>query len=301
VKVPGVDLTNGKQGTFTLPTEAVSVAVTDPGGAPEAGATVTLKQTKTSFALLGGTATGTESATETTDASGLATLQLLPASSATVTVTPPEGSGLLTTTATFTPTDGATVNVQLLAVGSDTTPPTTTDNSDGLWHRSFVLKLAATDTGCGVASSEYRIDGGGWHTGSSVRLPGKGGRKGPASRDGEHLVEYRSTDNAGNMEQIESCQVMIDRAAPVTTDNSDALPHASFRLLLTPTDALSGVASTEYSIDGGPWQAGTSCVLRIQRRHHPAGLVSGSHTISYYSTDNADNVESVKSCQVILD
>ena len=111
----------------------------------------------------------------------------------------------------------------------------------------------------------------------------------------------RVADQAGIWSATATYTIRVDTIAPVTTDNSDALPHASFRLLLTPTDALSGVASTEYSIDGGPWQAGTSCVLRIQRRHHPAGLVSGSHTISYYSTDNADNVESVKSCQVILD
>ncbi len=299
VKVPGVDLTNGKKGTFQLPTEAVSVVVTGSGGAAEPGATVALKQTKTSFGLLGGTATGTESATETTGANGGAALEMLPASSATLTVTPPVGFGLLTKTTTFTPANGATVSVHLIPVGSDTTPPTTTANADSLWHRIFVLNLTASDAGCGVASSEYRIDGGGWRTGTAVRLPLKRAKKGPASKDGNHLVEYRSTDNAGNVEQIRSCQVKIDTTAPLTIDNSDLLPHTSFRLLLSPADALSGVASTKYAIDGGPWQVGRSVLLSALSRHsrHSAhSLRVGSHTISYYSTDNAGNVETPGGC-----
>ena len=187
----------------------------------------------------------------------------------------------------------------------DTTPPTTTDNSNVLWHRSFLLKLSAGDSGgSGLDSTEYRINGGGWQTGTSVRLPTRGGQKGRASRDGDYLVEYRSTDNAGNAEQIKSCQVLIDDTPPVTTDNSDGLPHKSFRLQLTATDALSGVAATYYQIDGGPWATGTSVPLTtVSRplRHHPQPVAPGTYTVSYYSIDNAGNVGLVKSCQVILD
>ena len=74
VSVPGVDLTNGQQGTFTLPTQATTVIVTGPGGIALPGATVQCSDAATSFALLGGTASGTENASETADLSGNATL-----------------------------------------------------------------------------------------------------------------------------------------------------------------------------------------------------------------------------------
>ena len=186
----------------------------------------------------------------------------------------------------------------------DTTPPTTTDNTDGLWYRSFVLRLATTDADSGVASTEYRIDGSSWSTGTTVRLPPKGGKTRHAPTQGDRLIEYRSTDNAGNVEQIETCHVLIDDTAPITTDNTDGLPHTCFRLLLTATDALSGVSITRYCIDGGPWETGTSVPLgTVSRhlRHHPQALAPGTYTVSYYSIDNAGNVESVKSCRVILD
>ena len=91
-----------------------------------------------------------------------------------------------------------------------------------------------------------------------------------------------------------------DTTPPVTTDNTDGLRHRSFVLKLTATDGGSGVAATQFRIDGGAWHSGTRYVLRIRRRHHPPGLANGTHTIQYFSTDGAGNVESVKTCHVIL-
>ena len=113
VSVPGVDLSNGQQGTFTLPTEAMNVVVTDQNGVPVPGATVQCSDAATSFALFGGTASGTQSASETTDVTGTAALQLLPASSVSLTVTPPVGSRLVAATTTVTPSAGGTVDVEL--------------------------------------------------------------------------------------------------------------------------------------------------------------------------------------------
>ena len=94
--------------------------------------------------------------------------------------------------------------------------------------------------------------------------------------------------------------IVVDRTAPVTTDNHDTAKHANFVLVLTPPDATSGVASTQYSVDGGAWVAGTSVHLALPIRHRRAGLAPGTHTVQYRSTDSAGNLETIKSCQVIL-
>lgn len=94
--------------------------------------------------------------------------------------------------------------------------------------------------------------------------------------------------------------IAVDRTAPVTTDNHDTAKHANFVLALSPTDATSGVASTQYSVDGGAWATGSSVTLALPMRHRRAGIAPGTHMVQYRSTDAAGNVESIKSCQVIL-
>ena len=94
--------------------------------------------------------------------------------------------------------------------------------------------------------------------------------------------------------------VTVDKTAPVTSDNHDTAKHSALKLVLTPTDAVSGVATTEYNVDGGAWTTGTSVTLSLPKRHKRAGLAAGAHTVQYRSIDKAGNVESIKSCQVIL-
>jgi len=94
--------------------------------------------------------------------------------------------------------------------------------------------------------------------------------------------------------------IVVDRTAPVTTDNHDALVHSYFRLVLTPVDATSGVSSTQYRIDGGPWLSGTSVTLRLPIRHKLRGVSAGIHLVEYRSTDAAGNAETIKSCSVII-
>jgi urease beta subunit len=76
--------------------------------------------------------------------------------------------------------------------------------------------------------------------------------------------------------------------------------HIAFTLVLTPTDATSGVAFTEYRIDGHAWKEGSVVLLRLAVHRKPGSLTRGTHTIQYRSTDAAGNVESIKSCTVKL-
>ena len=111
-------------------------------------------------------------------------------------------------------------------------------------------------------------------------------------------MQYR--DIAGNLSDPIDGSILLDRVAPVTSDNADGLRHRSYHLVLTPTDATSGVVLTEYRIDGHAWKVGNAVTLRLAVHRKPSSLTRGAHTIDYRSTDAAGNVESIRSCTVRL-
>jgi hypothetical protein len=92
----------------------------------------------------------------------------------------------------------------------------------------------------------------------------------------------------------------IDATAPTTTasvspptpDLANGWRSGSATVTLSASDGTSGVASTKYSIDGGSTQT-YSAPFTISSE--------GSHTVSYWSTDNAGNQESAQSLTVKLD
>jgi cytochrome c len=94
--------------------------------------------------------------------------------------------------------------------------------------------------------------------------------------------------------------ITVDKTAPVTTDNHDAAIHRSFSLALSPTDAVSGVTTTQYRVDGGGWRTGTQVRMGTAHKRGAPYYKPGTHTIEYRSTDGAGNVETIKSCQVKL-
>ena len=145
-------------------------------------------------------------------------------------------------------TDSATTTVTL-----DTSPPTTTDDAPGGSQSSDVVtvSLSANDgSGSGVASTTYRIDGGGWQTGTSVSIPA------PVSHlnDGVHTIDYSSIDNVGNTETLRSATVTIDTLPPsgAPVDPGSILRGTVILSDPSPTDAGTGIASVafEYSLHG---------------------------------------------------
>ncbi|MFC0216046.1 OmpL47-type beta-barrel domain-containing protein [Paenibacillus chartarius] len=97
-----------------------------------------------------------------------------------------------------------------------------------------------------------------------------------------------------------SAFVQIDETAPVTTsvvspadpDGANGWYRQDVTVNLSALDELSGVAQTEYSLDGVTWQAYTAPVALSQ---------DGQHTISYRSTDNAGNAEEAKTTSISID
>ncbi|WP_180933481.1 OmpL47-type beta-barrel domain-containing protein [Nocardioides ungokensis] len=151
--------------------------------------------------------------------------------------------------------------------------PTTLPNENG-WYNTDVTEVwVAADTLSGLAGDKPAD--------AVLATEGRG-----------QTVSATVRDLAGNTTSASSQPVDIDKTAP-TTDASapGGWSNGDVEVTLTPHDALSGVASTEYRIDGGAPQQGTSVTLSDE----------GSHTIDYASTDKAGNTEREQSVTVRID
>jgi photosystem II stability/assembly factor-like uncharacterized protein len=99
---------------------------------------------------------------------------------------------------------------------------------------------------------------------------------------------------------VSTCDAAGDTAAPATLDahlTSD-FARTPVTVTLSPNDTGgSGVAGTEYSIDGGAWQSGDSITIAAPATH----ANDGAHTILYRSTDAAGNREQTEMRMVGID
>ncbi|MFI6763067.1 OmpL47-type beta-barrel domain-containing protein [Micromonospora sp. NPDC050417] len=179
--------------------------------------------------------------------------------------------------------------------GQDTTPPTVTAqvsgerNGDGAYVGAATVTLSASDTGSGVGRVEYSLDGGPYGTYSApvtVNAPG------------EHTVNYRATDVAGNTSPVQSVNFRVAQPAPqdttpptvtaaVTGDRDGNGAYVGMATVtVSATDTGSGVARVEYALDGQAYAAYTAPVMVH---------TTGQHTVSYRATDVAGNTSAPQS------
>ncbi len=186
----------------------------------------------------------------------------------------------------------------------DKTKPVTTAKMNGTsgnngWYTSDVtVNLDASDDESGVSKTEYRINKGEWKTYTNpVTL----------STEGKIQFEYRSVDQSGNTEDIQSLDAHIDKTAPklqVTVDKPLlSVPNhkmENIKVTLDSSDAISGIDSvvlesitvneensTEDDIkDADYGKMDTEFSLRAERNGYGNGRV---YTITYLATDKAGN------------
>jgi hypothetical protein len=161
-----------------------------------------------------------------------------------------------TVVARATDAAGNTTSSAPTAVTLDSTAPTTTDDAPaGSQSTVVTVTLSAGDgTGSGVASTSYRVDGGGWHSGTSVVIPVPADH----SNDGSHTIDYASVDDVGNTEPTRHASVTIDSQAPsgAPVDPGSVLVGTVALSDPSPSDPGAGVASVafQYSPHGaGAW------------------------------------------------
>lgn len=141
------------------------------------------------------------------------------------------------------------------------------------------VELTAHDATPGVAASYFRVSGG-----APTRYTGPI----EITQEGRIRVGYWSVDGEGLAEDETLATVRIDRSAPVTTMSVSPMPDGTTRVVFSANDALSGVAGVWFSVDGAPALSGTETVVSS----------ADPHTVQFWSTDVAGNVETARSAAV---
>lgn len=181
-----------------------------------------------------------------------------------------------------------------------TTPPTTRISVNNKPCESgavlsatlpFSVNISTRDAGAGIKTTEYRLNGSHWASFKPFTV----------SSEGEHIVEVRSIDKLGNTETTRFVKLLIDQSPPQTelvigepkrTDKGIVHITDKTVLALSANDPLSGVARSEYVIEGTSELHGSE----------PFNILSGGeYRIRYWSVDRMGNREKEHLTPVIVE
>jgi hypothetical protein len=185
--------------------------------------------------------------------------------------------------------------IELLDLFSDSSPPTTTHDYDGLWHNTdFTITLNATDNLSGVAETFYRINDG------QVRNVSANGQPVITLESANNILEYWSVDNAGNKELPHNILtgIKLDKTPPTSSINLSGTSGnkewfiSDVNVSILTNDAFSGVDKIEYSFNYTTWIEYVA----------PFNITDEGLTSIYYrSIDKAGNAETAKTAIIKID
>jgi C1A family cysteine protease len=161
--------------------------------------------------------------------------------------------------------------------------------NNGWYNSNLTLNLTGTDITSGIASIECRQDGNSWSQYGSDQ---------DVSGEGIHLLEFQSTDNAGNVEPLQILSVCIDYSPPsswakITGEMGENDWYTSnVSIELNGADKVSGLEMIRYSINSGKWQDYSGEIFK---------MIEGANTIDFYSIDLAGNSEALNSLIINID
>ena len=157
-----------------------------------------------------------------------------------------------------------------------------TETSD--WYntdKTIAITPGADTGGSGTKEAQYKLgDAADWTTYSS-----------PITVTETTTVHMRTLDNAGNISELRSLTVQIDRDAP-TEPGIDKSPAADWTnqtvtcTLVDGTDAGSGIDHTEYQVDAADWTQYTTAITfdasanLAARTFDAAGNISSTSTMA---------------------
>lgn len=146
-----------------------------------------------------------------------------------------------------------------------------------VWYTSDVsVEIVVTDDDSGVLLAKYRVDSGDWRSYLSPII---------ISTDGSHTFECYATDVAGNVGEIASATIGIDRVAPVVTVIGFTTEDGVTSMNFVASDGTSGIHHLMISIDEGTAFQVTGDLTR----HEFESLGSGTHDVTLIGYDNAGN------------
>lgn len=190
----------------------------------------------------------------------------------------------------FTATDEVMITIED-RMAPVTTITLTGSMGSGGWYVSAVgVSVTADDNpgGSGVDYTSVLLDGGAAGTAFTVGV------------DGNHTVQAHSVDHAGNSESEQVVSFKVDTMPPdVAATLSPAAPSGSngwytgaVQVALTASDATSGVAAIEYSVNGGAWQAYVG----------PGDMdADGLYDVAFRAADQAGNQSAVSHATFRID
>jgi hypothetical protein len=177
-------------------------------------------------------------------------------------------------------------------------------NGKNAWYTSDVSVTLAVNPGSygGAVTTEYQVNGGAWTASSGAPI---------VFGEGAYKLNYRSRDQAGNVEQSKSIEFNVDKSMPslaVALDKSAIWPPnhqmVAVHAVLTAADAVSGVESvvltniTSNKPDSGKGdveaQFGTEATTFSVRAEKDR-----VYTVTYSATDKAGN-KTVKTATVTV-
>ena len=161
----------------------------------------------------------------------------------------------------------------------DKTPPTTSDDYDGLWHGSdIMINLNASDPISGISDIYYSINAQPTQTVSMDGMPNI------ITEGASNMLEYWSIDNATNEETPHNIltDIKLDKSPPSTFHDYDGKWHTQDIVInLTTSDLVSGINETYYRINSGP-------IMTLSENGTPIITTQDkNNTLEYWSLDNA--------------
>ena len=191
----------------------------------------------------------------------------------------------------YSASDTVTVTVEDRIAPVTTITVSGTAGNAGWYVSPVTVDVSAADNpgGSGVDFTTATLDG------SAFAAPAL------LAVDGVYTAEAHSTDRAGNVEAPPATlTVSVDQTAPTTAASLDPAAasgsngwyNGPVSLTLTASDAKSGVAGTEYQVNGGAWEAYTGAV---------AFAADGVYTVAFRSHDVAGNQEADQSVTFQVD
>jgi hypothetical protein len=157
------------------------------------------------------------------------------------------------------------------------------------------ISLSATDGGCGLARTEYKLDSAVAYKAYTEPLK--------LTTAGQHTIVFRSVDKLGNSEAENTIKLTVDTTAPTTKATASAsLSNEDISVEFGATDAESGICATYYRIlkekaTTGDFVPGNEAVVEAKE----GGAADGNYTVQYYSVDILGNKEGTREVKVKID
>ena len=164
---------------------------------------------------------------------------------------------------------GAVEQWMRVPANPDDTPPVTTCDVPEDWQVATVtVTLSAKDEGgWGVDTTRY-----GFSPDALTTYTGPF----DISTQGTTTVYFQSVDRAGNVEDLQSATLLLDSVPPVTSSTlTNDYYNNSTNVTLVPTDTVSGVIYTAWSLDGGSMDRRDACQRRNDGDTYPRVVLHG--------------------------